>query len=61
MALVAGGQYGGSSSTSTPIYGDTSGNVLGNIAQLAGTAGSLFGGGGAFGKFGAFPNFKLPF
>ena len=61
MALVAGGQYGGTSSTASPIYQDSSSNVLGNIAQLAGTAGSLFGGGGAFGKFGAFPNFKLPF
>ena len=56
MALVAGGQYGGSSSTSTPIYGDTSGNVLGNIASLAGVGGSVFGGGGPFGQYGAFPN-----
>lgn len=54
MALVAGGQYGGSSSTSSPIYGDTSSNVLGNIAQLAGVGGSLFGGMGPFGDFGAF-------
>ena len=54
MALVAGGQYGGTSSTSTPIYQDTSSNVLGNIAQLAGVGGSLFGGMGPFGSFGAF-------
>ena len=54
MALVAGGQYGGTSSTSTPIYQDTSSNVLGNIAQLAGVGGSLFGGMGPFGAFGAF-------
>jgi hypothetical protein len=49
MALVAGGQYGGAQTTSTPLYGDTSGNVLGNIAQLAGIGGSLFGLGGPFG------------
>ena len=54
MALVAGGQYGGTSSTSTPIYQDTSSNVLGNIASLAGVGGSLFGGMGPFGAFGAF-------
>lgn len=55
MALVAGGQYGGSQTTSSPIYQDST-NVLGNIASLAGLGGAVFGGGGSLGKYGAFPN-----
>ena len=54
MALVAGGQYGGTQTTSSPIYQDSTSNVLGNIASLAGIGGSLFGGMGPFGSFGAF-------
>ena len=52
MALVAGGQYGGSQTTSAPIYQDSTSNVIGNIASLAGIGGSLFGGMGPFGDFG---------
>tara|TARA_X000001382_G_scaffold55288_2_gene37811 strand:- start:3898 stop:4791 length:894 start_codon:yes stop_codon:yes gene_type:complete len=54
MALVAGGQYGGTQTTSTPIYQDSTSNTIGNIASLAGAAGGLLGPFGAFGKGGFF-------
>ena len=55
MSLVAGGQFGGTSSTSTPIFQDKTAGTIGNIASLAGIAGALGGMGGPFGQFGAFP------
>jgi len=54
MSLVAGGQFGGTSSTSTPIFQDKTAGTIGNIASLAGIAGSLGGMGGPFGQFGVF-------
>ena len=54
MSLVAGGQFGGTSSTSTPIFQDKTAGTIGNIATLAGIAGSLGGMGGPFGQFGVF-------
>jgi hypothetical protein len=46
MALVGGGQYGGSSASSKPIYSNTASDWLGGAATAAGIAGSLWGQGG---------------
>lgn len=45
-ALVAGGSYGGSSSTTQPIYSNPTANALGLLSSGAGIAGGLFGQGG---------------
>ena len=54
MSLGAGGQFGGTQSTSTPIYQDKAASTIGQLASLAGIGGSLFGGMGPFGAMGAF-------
>lgn len=47
-ALVAGGSYGGQSTSSQPIYSNATANGLGMAAGAAGVAGSLFGQGGVW-------------
>ena len=54
MSLVAGGQFGGTTTQSTPIFQDKTAGTIGNIATLAGLAGTLGGMGGPFGQFGVF-------
>jgi len=54
MSLVAGGQFGGTTTQSTPIFQDRTAGTIGNIATLAGLAGTLGGMGGPFGQFGVF-------
>lgn len=48
MTLVQGGQYGGSSTQTQPIYSNSMANNLGMAASAASIAGSLFGNGGVF-------------
>jgi hypothetical protein len=48
MRLIAGGQYGGQTTTQQPIYRDKFGEGLGAAASIAGIAGNLFGAQGAF-------------
>lgn len=54
MAMIQGGTYGGSQTTSQPIYRNRAAEGLGAAAQIAGIGGSLFGGQGIF------PGFKMP-
>lgn len=50
MALIGGGQYGGTQTTNAPIYQNSTANTLGGLASLASIGGSLFGSGGIFGR-----------
>lgn len=53
MALVAGGNFGGSTTTQQPYFSpSTLQTGLGTAATLAGIGGTLFGGGGIFGNGG---------
>lgn len=48
MTLVGGGDFGGTTTTTQPIYSNQGMNLLGGGATLAGILGSLFGQGGVF-------------
>jgi hypothetical protein len=48
MAMVAGGQFGGTDTSTQPIYSNQGMDILGTGLGLAGIAGSLFGKNGVF-------------
>ena len=51
QALIAGGSFGGTSTSTSPIYRNSVGEALGAGALGVGIAGGLFGGGGLFPGF----------
>lgn len=54
MSMVAGGQFGGSTTSTEPIYSNTGMNLLGGGLGLASAAGSLFGARGPWSAGGMF-------